>query len=77
MFYKYVGCFIVGCLVGGYSYQHLSDTETTVQQSLSEQSDLCYDTHKYEAWVARKNGEARCFMEYKEYPHRVKASYID
>jgi hypothetical protein len=42
-----------------------------------EQHDLCYDTASYEAWVAKKGKELRCFMEYKQYPHRVRASYID
>lgn len=42
-----------------------------------EQHDLCYDTPKYEAWVAKKNGMYRCFMEWREYPHRVRASHID
>jgi len=43
----------------------------------TEQHNLCFDTDKYEAWVAHKNGELRCFFEYREYPHKVKASYID
>jgi len=35
------------------------------------------DTDKQEAWVAKKNGILRCFMENKEYPHKSKGSYID
>ena len=42
-----------------------------------EQTDLCYDTPKYEAWVSSKNGTLRCFMEQRSYPHRVKAAHIE
>lgn len=46
------------------------------KKSVIEQTDLCYDTAKYLAWVGKKGKEYRCFMEQKEYPHRVRASPI-
>ena len=42
-----------------------------------EQHEHCYDTKTHEGWVAHKNGEIRCFMENRQYPHRVRGSYID
>ncbi len=50
-----------------------------LHRSKSEQLDhpLCYDTKRQSAWIAKKNGELRCFLEGKEYPHRVKAANID
>lgn len=43
----------------------------------TEQHDLCHDTETHEGWIARKQGITRCFMENKQFPHRVKGSYID
>lgn len=60
--------FIVGNVSVGYRIHKIKELE---------QHNLCYDTAKYEAWVARKEGIFRCFMEYRQYPHRVKASHID
>lgn len=48
-----------------------------VEKEPLESHQLCYDTDVYEAWVAHKNGEMRCFMEWRSYPHRIKGSYID
>ena len=64
--------FILGA-VGYGAYLHAYGPNLTE----TEQHALCFDTDKYEAWVAHKNGELRCFMEYKDFPHKVKASYID
>lgn len=41
-----------------------------------KQHDLCYDNEKQIAWIAEKDGELRCFLEYREYPHRVKAANL-
>ena len=57
----------------GYAYCYVE----CPKQVETEQHPLCFDTDKYEAWVAHKNGELRCFMEYRDFPHKVKASYID
>jgi len=43
----------------------------------AEQTSLCYDTPKYEAWVATKGGIKRCFEEQRSFPHRVRASHIE
>jgi len=42
-----------------------------------ESHDLCHDTPKQLAWVAYRDGEARCFLEGREYPHRIKAGNLD
>ena len=66
---------VCGSIGIGYwcGYSHADSTYPKVV----EQHEMCYDTDKYEAWVARKDGFMRCFMEYKQYPHRVRASHID
>lgn len=42
-----------------------------------ESHDLCHDTPTQIAWVAYRNGEARCFLEYKEFPHKAKGSSLE
>lgn len=42
-----------------------------------EQHDLCFDTKTHEAFVAKKNGELRCFLQQKEWPHKVKGYHIE
>lgn len=42
-----------------------------------ESHDLCHATPTQEAWVAYKDGEARCFLIHKEYPHRISGGQID
>ena len=37
---------------------------------------MCKDTATHEAWVAKKEGEFRCFMEHREFPHRAKGSNV-
>lgn len=52
--------------------------QTVTEEILSlEQHDLCHDTKTQIAWIGRRHGEIRCFLEEKNYPHRVKASYLD
>lgn len=65
---------ICGAVVLGYNIGYFSHERDT---KIDEQHPLCYDTRKEEAWVARKNGVMRCFMEGREFPHRSKGSYID
>lgn len=43
----------------------------------TEQHDDCHDTKTHEAWIAKKNGELRCFLESRQYPHRVRGTYLD
>jgi len=38
---------------------------------------LCKDTDTREAWLSKRNGELRCFLEHKEFPHRAKGYNID
>ena len=66
---------VVLCL--GYGFQLGYNAASKEYPSVVEQHTLCYDTDKYEAWVARKEGITRCFMEFRQYPHRVRASHID
>lgn len=59
-----------GC---GYYFKYLDYSESV----RLEQHQLCYDTDTYDAWVAYKAGEMRCFMEWRSYPHKIKGSVID
>jgi hypothetical protein len=42
-----------------------------------EQHELCHDTLTHEAFIAKREGVYRCFMEHRDYPHRVKASHLE
>lgn len=42
-----------------------------------EQHELCHDTVSHEAYIVKRQGMYRCFMEHRDYPHRVRASHID
>jgi len=64
-----VSMFFVGVKV----YQQ----EMDIAKKEWEVHPLCKDTKARTAWVARKNGEVRCFLEQDEYPHRAKGSYLD
>lgn len=58
-------------------------THTVYQQELRlqilqrESHPLCKDTKTQTAWVSYRDGEARCFLEYDEYPHRAKGYSIE
>lgn len=69
-------CLGLGVL-GWYAYNWGYSQAVRDYLQVKEQHELCYDTDKYEAWVARKEGITRCFMEFRQYPHRVRASHID
>jgi hypothetical protein len=60
--------FVLGVFVG--------TKETAVAGQQAESHENCHDSKTHEAWVAKKNGELRCFMEHKEYPHRAKGSQL-
>jgi hypothetical protein len=60
-----------------YGYHRVYQHEIIAAQKARESHDLCHNTPTEIAWVAYKDGEARCFLENKEYPHRVKGAYID
>jgi len=49
----------------------------TEEVKAAEQHTLCFDTKKEYAWVAYKDGQIRCFLEHKEYPHRARGSFIE
>ena len=73
--YDFIGIGVIGALCWGSFSLGSRDAHTSI--NLLEQTDFCYDTPKYEAWVAKKGEFYRCFMERREYPHRVRASHID
>jgi len=58
-------------------------THTVYQQELQlqvmqrESHPLCKDTKTQTAWVSYRDGEARCFLEYDEYPHKAKGYNIE
>lgn len=54
-------------------YQH----ELQLQIMQREVHPLCKDTPTQTAWVAYKNGEARCFLEYDDFPHKAKGYSIE
>lgn len=60
-----IGCYNLGMQV---SVSNIKETE---------QHPLCYDNKKQEAWIAKKGNRHRCFMEGRDYPHRVRASNLD
>jgi hypothetical protein len=41
------------------------------KENANEQTDLCHDTKTQQAWIAKHGDETRCFLELKEYPHKV------
>lgn len=49
----------------------LYDQKMKYEQNHPEQHDLCHDDNKREAWIAKKDGELRCYFESRSYPHRV------
>lgn len=69
---KYVVAFCLGVISCILVSTYCSKTPVEKEES----HPLCYDTKVYEAWVAHKDGEMRCFMEKKAFPHRVTASHI-
>ena len=64
--------FVLGIVVCS-SYLHVYGPKLVE----TEQHSMCFDTDQYEAWVAHKEGELRCFMEWRAFPHKVKASNLD
>jgi len=61
----------------GLGTRQVYQTELAKAVKERESHDLCHDTPTQLAWVSYRDGEARCFLEYKEYPHRVKAGNLD
>ena len=70
---------LVICVALGYCYGSyvVYQQETKAYKKQLESHDLCHDTPTQLAWVAYKNGEVRCFLEYREYPHKIKAGNLD
>lgn len=52
-------------------------TELAKDIKARESHDLCHDTPTQYAWVAYRDKEARCFLEYKEFPHKSKGFNLD
>ena len=52
-------------------------TELAKELKERESHDLCHDTPTQLAWVAYRSGETRCFLEYKEFPHKSKGFNLD
>lgn len=66
---------LIGCLCWLSFNSGVQHANESMKQK--EQTSLCYDTPKYEAFVSHKGGFVRCFMQQKEYPHRVRGSHIE
>ena len=73
---KFLG--VLGFLLGSWAVtSQVYQTEFAKDIKARESHDLCHDTPTQIAWVAYKDGEARCFMEYKEFPHKIHAGNLD
>jgi len=72
-FLVYLGSLVLA-LWGGLQVYH---TELNEALKARESHDLCHNTPTQLAWVAYKAGEVRCFLEGREYPHRIKAGNLD
>jgi hypothetical protein len=64
-------------LGSAYAIGQVYQTELAKELEARESHDLCHDTPTQVAWVAYRKGEVRCFMEYKEFPHKTIASNIE
>lgn len=51
--------------------------ELQIKLQQREEHPMCKDKPNKTAWVAYRNGEARCFLESDNYPHRAMGSNID
>jgi hypothetical protein len=60
------------CCITHTVYQH----ELQLQILQRESHPLCKDTPTQTAWVSYRDGEARCFLEYDDFPHRAKGYSI-
>lgn len=68
----------VTILIGtAYCYYNIGYSVALHGVSSAEQNDFCRSTKQVEAWIARKDGEVRCFLESRKYPHRVRAANLD
>ena len=75
--FKFLLGLIIGALLTLYQGHRVYQLELERHLTEQETHSLCKDSKSHTAWVARKNGESRCFMEHNEYPHRAKGSNID
>ena len=66
---------LVGLLL--YGKQQLEYYKQQVIPTQFKQNEYCRDTKTQTAWVAYRNGEYRCFLEYNEYPHRARGVYLE
>ena len=64
-------------LGSAYAIGQVYQTELASELKARESHDLCHDTPTQYAWVAYRNGETRCFLEYKEFPHKIQAGNLD
>jgi hypothetical protein len=64
---------VAGCCIVPWVYQQ----ELQERLMQREVNPLCKDTKTQTAWVAYKNGEARCFLEYDDFPHKAKGYSIE
>lgn len=64
-------------LGSAYAIGQVYQTELAKELKQRESHDLCHDTPTQIAWVAYRKGEARCFLEYKEFPHKIKQGNLD
>ena len=76
---RFLSNIIYGILIAlvGYGGYTVGVSVGVARMDATEQHDLCHDTKTHEGWIARKQGIVRCFMENKQFPHRVQGSHIE
>lgn len=67
------------CLAVAFVWQTFRVDQLQQQNEMLQQGShsLCKDKPSKTAWVAYRKGEARCFLESDNYPHRAMGSNID
>lgn len=69
--------YLILILVSNYASFHIGRSYEKVELEHKSSHDLCFDTKKWESFVARKGNEVRCFQLQREWPHRARSSLIE
>ncbi|MDE3022308.1 MAG: hypothetical protein KGI54_10645 [Pseudomonadota bacterium] len=68
---------IVSFLSFGWVSFTIGQSQEAAKHLDREQHELCHDSKTHEAYIAKRGDFYRCFMEHRDYPHRVKASHLE
>ena len=67
----------IGVLLSLFFGHKVYQQEIGLFKEQMEEHSLCKDTKNKTAWVARRQGELRCFLENDDFPHRAWGSNIE